>query len=83
MKRFFFGLLACVAVTLPALGDEIVDPDLMGLGLQTREAAPPKPSHDPSQCHDRMVTDPWSDDLEPQPSSMDASCSVPEVLIGT
>jgi hypothetical protein len=83
MKRFFFGLLVCAAVALPALGDEIVDLDTMGLGLQTREAAPPTPSHDPSHCRDGMVTDPWNDDLEPQPSSIDASCLVPELPIGT
>ena len=83
MKQFFFGLLACAAVALPASGDEIVDPDTMGLGLQTREAAPPPPSHDPSRCRDGMVTDPWSDDLEPQPSAMDASCLVPDRPIGT
>jgi hypothetical protein len=83
MKQFFFGLLACAAVALPALGDEIVDPDTMGLGLQTREAAPPTPSHDPSLCLDSMVTEPWTDDLEPQPSAMDANCSVPELPIAT
>lgn len=83
MKRFVLGVLACVIVALPAQGDEIVDPDMMGLGLQTREAAPPKPSHDPSHCRDGMVTNPWSDDLEPQPSSLDASCSALEQPIGT
>lgn len=83
MKQFFFGMLACMAVALPALADEIVDPNTMGLGLQTREAAPPAPSHDPSHCLDGMVTEPWSNDLEPTPSSMDASCSVAERPIAT
>jgi hypothetical protein len=83
MKPFFFGMLVCMAVALPALADEIVDPDMMGLGLQTREAAPPISSHDPSRCLDGMVTEPWSNDLEPTPSAMDASCTVAERPIAT
>lgn len=83
MKQFFFALLACAALAIPAHGDNVVDPDMMGLGLQTREAAPPAPSHDPSLCLDGMVTEPWTDDLDPTPSSMDGSCSVAEQPIGT
>lgn len=83
MKRFLFGMVACVALALPAQGDEIVDADSLGLGLQTREAAPPQPSHDPSQCRDGMVTDPWNDELEPQNSSLDLTCSVLDQPIGT
>jgi len=83
MKQFFFGLLACMAVALPALGDEIVDPETMGLGLMTREATPPPASHDSSHCQDGMVTNPWNDDLEPMPVSTDASCPASPAPIGT
>jgi hypothetical protein len=84
MKQFFFGLLACAVVALPAYGDDVVDPDTMGLGLMTREAAPPPASHDSSSlCLDSMETVPDDDDLAPMPASMDGSCSVPEAPIAT
>lgn len=83
MKQLLFGIVAFGLAAMPAFGDEIIDPDTIGLGLPTREAAPPQPSHDPSRCHDGMVTDPWNDDLEPQPSAMNASCSLPNQPVGT
>lgn len=85
MKRFFFGLLACVALAIPAFGDDVVDPDTLGLGLPTREAAPPPAIHDNSsaRCRDGMEIGPDDEDLAPQPAAMDGACAVPATPIST
>ncbi len=87
MKRFFFGLFACLALALPAFGDEVIDPDTLGLGLMTREAAPPPATRDSSTsssfCRDGMETEPGDDDLAPQPTAMKDHCSAPEPPLAT
>jgi hypothetical protein len=77
MKQFFFGLLACLAVALPAQGADLSAQD--GLGPD-KSVAPPANS---SLCLDSMEMEPWTDDLLPMPVSLDGGCSVPETPLAT
>jgi hypothetical protein len=72
-----------MAAALPAHSADVVDPDMMGLGLMNQEAASPRPSHDSSLCRDGMEEEPEDDDLVPMPASADSGCSVVEDTIAT